>query len=409
MRSRILLISAFLGLMACQEPTATNPAGGSEERGSFAMRIPAQVVAAAQTSADSIAVRVVPLVEGARPVMKNWPLREGELLFEQIPVAPCSVFVSLFSKSGERLFAGATVVTIQPGRTANADINLAPTTGALNINVRIDPYVTTLANPIVTPAAGLYQGSVAVSLTHPVGKTVIQYRIENATTGSSSPWIVYSRTFTLSQTSVLFVRAINGSDTGAHRSYTYFIGNATLFNNFETPSTSPIGWAGGIWKGGSASVSVLGSREVPGPWGTAAARLDYVLDGDATGSSWISALFEAPAGIDWTRFAALRLKVRSSTTRSVTIQLDATDPAYKVANQSGGYLRYPMTVGPLTDEIVVKASDFDYSPTYGGTRVPLASILPTVRGILLGVSCRGVECKMQEGTLEIDDIIIDMN
>jgi hypothetical protein len=416
MRHSSLLLSGLLGLglTACvdtQSSTASNP----DNSGSFAMRVPAAVVTAGTGIVDSVTLRVVPLNAPASAIVKSWPLKEEELLFESLPSTRCSVYVSLPKKDKSGIaYTGAAVVDVRPGRTTQADINLTQTTGSLSLNIKIDAYNTTTAAPKVAPASGVYLNSTLVTLTHPVTGTVMQYRLENATVGSTAAWSTYTAAFTIAQSSVLYVRAINGTDTGAIQTSNYFINYGKVLNNFETAYGTTIGWNGTVYKGSTTALaSVTGSRLTAGAWGTTSARLAFVLDG-ANYTGYAGATFNS-TGIDWTRLKAIRIKLRSNIARTVTVRILATQADYAAASAQGGSYGMDLRVTPTSNEFTINSVDLATPAWYmpPANFPALNTVLPTVTGIGVETGCTSYTatgaCTNQAGSLEIDDIIVDQN
>lgn len=416
MRRSFLLLAGLLGLglTACQNaPSSTAPV--PENSGSFAMRLPPAVVNAGKGIVDSVIVRVVPVGGKGVEIVKTWPLKDEELLFESLPSASCSIFVSLPKKDGTgSAYAGFALVDIRPGRTTQADITLTQPTGSLSLNVKIDAYNTTTAAPKASPAAGIYSNATSITLTHPVVGTVLQYRLENASLGSTAAWTRYTAPFAIHQTSVLYVRAINGTDTGAFKTSTYFITSGKIVNNFETAYANAIGWNGLVYKGGSYALSsVSGSRVTSGPWGNASARLSFVLDG----TMWTAvagAKFFTPV-IDWPRLHSIRIKLRSNIARTVRVNLRSSLRAYEDEAMLGGLYGASLRVTTTSNEFVIPVGDLTppdwYSPTEAFPTVE--DILPTITAVEVEVACPNPSsqgtCTNQAGTLDIDDITVELN
>ena len=379
------------------------------------MRVPAAVVTAGTGIVDSVTLRVVPLNAPASAITKTWPLKEEELLFPSLPSTRCSVYVTLPKKDKSGIaYTGAGVVDVRPGKTTQADINLTQTTGSLSLNIKIDAYNTTTAAPKVSPASGVYLNATTVTLTHPVTGTVMQYRLENASLGSTAAWATYSAAFSITQSSVLYVRAINGTDTGAIQTSNYFINYGKVLNNFETAYGTTIGWNGTAYKGSTTALaSVTGSRLTAGPWGNASAHLAFVLDG-ANYSAYAGATFNS-LSIDWTRLKSLRIKLRSNIARTVSVKILATQADYAAANLQGVAYSQDLRVTTASGEFTLNKQDFALPAWYvaPATFPTLAAILPTVTAIGVEVACPNYStagtCTNQAGTLEIDDIIVDLN
>jgi len=416
MRHSSLLLTGLLGLglTACVD-TPSSTASTSDNSGSFAMRVPAAVVTAGTGIVDSVTLRVVPLNAPASAITKTWPLKEEELLFPSLPSTRCAVYVTLPKKDKSGIaYTGAGVVDVRPGKTTQADINLTQTTGSLSLNIKIDAYNNTTAAPKVSPASGVYLNATTVTLTHPVTGTVMQYRLENASVGSTAAWTTYSAAFSISQSSVLYVRAINGTDTGAIQTSNYFINYGKVLNNFETAYGTTIGWNGSVYKGSTTALaSVTGSRLTAGPWGNASARLAFVLDG-ANYTGYAGAIFTS-TGIDWTRLKSIRIKLRANINRTVTVRILATQADYAAASAQGGSYGMDLRVTPTSNEFTIDRLDLATPAWYTApANYPtLATVLPTVTGIGVEAVCTPYStngtCTNQAGSLDIDDIIVDLN
>lgn len=326
-------------------------------------------------------------------------------------------------KSGTA-YVGAALVDIRPGRTTQADINLTQTTGSLSLNLKIDAYNNNTSAPKVSPVAGSYINSVTVTLSHPVAGTVIQYRLENATTGATAAWSTYSAALPLTQSSVLFTRAINGTDTGAIQVSNYFLSYSKTLNDFETAYSNTIGWNGSVFIGTlSAAGTISGKRLTPGSFGNASARLDFVISGSSdanatSGRANVNAKFIAPSGIVWSNMRTLRLRMRSNVKRNIKVLLNSIAIGYPSSDAGFGWGAVVTVTPEPADlssfyEFTIRPSDFKLTKRAGDLNPPtLDNALSKANGIQLAISCAdasATSCSQESGSLEVDDIIVDWN
>lgn len=402
MRFTPILMAALLELAACQDSsvssTPSNPSGG------IAMRIPAEVVNAANGSADSVVLRVIPL-DGVSPMLtKTWRLREGELLFESVPAVACSVKVDLIDLNRAVILQGATMVSVLPGRTTSADISLnLAASGSLSVNLNIDGVDPRFSSPRVSPQAGKYNDSVVVSLSHPSPTALIQFRLEDNSLGSSAEWSRYTTPLTLRQTSRLFVRTINGADTGAIsvKDYTISSLKPVLFEGFEIPVGGGIGWDGGTSEATS-------QRIVDGYWGSASARMDFSASfqrNELFGGYFFGPLFSKPADslFDKSKVSSIHFKLRTDVARMIKVNVLSSLPGF------GSMLSKTIPVSAGASEITVKMSDLRYDPNASGP--PVDSALKKLTGFGIYAYCGNAAdpgCDDRPGFIELDDIYVDL-
>lgn len=399
-------MAALLGLAACQDSsvssTPTLPSGG------IAMRIPAEVVNAVSGSADSVILRVIPL-DGVSPTLtKSWRLREGELLFESVPAVACSVKVDLIDLNHAVILQGATMVSVLSGRTTSADIalNLAAS-GSLSVNLGIDGVDPRYSSPRVSPQPGKYNDSVVVSLSHPSPSAQIQFRMEDDSSGTSAEWSQYTTPFILRRTGRLFVRTINGTDTGAIsvKEYTISTPRSILFEGFEVPFGTNPGWRGFTY-----DTTVTGLRLTTGYWGSASARMDFTArpwKSSEFGGFFNGRLLPADSLIDHARIFRVHFKLRTDIARSIKFVIGSTYPSYGALAVNNTTLSKFVTVGAGASDVTVDMSDLKYDSNVSGP--PLDSVLTQLTGFGVYESCGGIDfgCNDRPGFIELDDIYVD--
>lgn len=412
MRPRFLALAAMFALVSCNDPS--NPSAsseGTEAPGRLAMRIPSEVVAAASGTADSVVLRVIPLSGGSSPLTKTWPLREGEILFETVPAVACSVKVDLINFRHDVMLQGATAVTVLAGRTTSADVSLnLAATGALSVNLRIDGYDPRLSAPRIFPAAGTFNDSVIVSLSRSTPSSVAQYRLEDDSLANSADWTTYTAPFAIRRTAKLFVRSIDGPDTGsfATRDFTIRNGRVVVFENFEIGTSSSSGW-----NGVPTHFGVSGQRISSGVWGSPSGRIIFTEQGSKNffGHGFSGRAIPTDSAIDWTKFTGIRLKVNTSKPRTIYVSLNSSLPAFTSLIQTTGGVDGSLLAPAGRSELLFKRSGFAYANPVQPNFPTIPAILTSMQGLIIGTECGDVGGSVcvngARDSIEIDDIIVE--
>lgn len=406
---------ALAFLTSCQTENTTSPSAEQGHVGDLAMRLPSEVVTATDAEADSIRVRVVPMT-GGTAIVRTWVLQAGELILPSVPAVRCSLEVLLVKANTAQpagspagsvtTYRWSSLIDIAPGKTTQADVALVPVSGSLSLNVRLQGNLVNVAPPIPSPAPGSYAGSQVVSLARPAGQAAgtLQYRVENPATGNANPWSNYSAPISISTTSVLYYRTINGADTGLIATGTYTIqplpSSAPLLLSF----TNPVGNVAPFWNGGVSAATGSSASGLLEPWAPAgmAAKVNFSLVG--TSFPWVSTRFNF-ASSNWPNLAALRLFMGTDKPRAVRVSLISSLPAYQNMVSSGASYGATLNVTPGATLYDIPRPQLTAPAWY--TKQPtdpsLEQILGTVTGISIVITCPVPSCN-ESGFLHMDEI-----
>jgi len=423
-RSSIAVCAAMLSLAlaGCQgESTIAPETTQSNDGGALAMRLPADVVTAADPEADSIRVLVVKLAT-KDSTQKVWKLSEGELLLPSLPAGSCSLFVELFRRDagsdpataaagqGPRLVThrSSSAVTILSGKSVSAAVSLRPVVGSLSLNVSFYGNLDDLAPPLPSPAGGAYSASQSVSLATRGGVGTIQWRTEDAKSGTTNPWQAYTGAIAIKKSAVLYFRTIIGADTGLIGTANYTItlpASPGVLLNFTNPLAAAPGWNGLVLA--NAGNSASGAVVVGAPGGNPAARATHTFLGSVAGPNWVVMRFNV-ASSNWQNLNISMLAI-SSQPRSARVTVLSSDSAYTAAVAAGGGLGTTVMLPTAAQSLAISRSILQ---PFGSLPAGLSveDILSTVTGIEVTYGCPGSSasqpptCAETNGFVAIDDL-----